>query len=261
MSAVNWNPVTASFTSRRVFMEICGDNGTGRTTLGLTAPGPIAILHWGEKIGGIANQFAHKDIRELSFSPFYAPGLSNDQIADIAWESWKDFEAAWYDAFHWARTIIMDTHTDAWEAVRFGFFGDLKPVTGGRRETTWGPVNSRWGSMLRMIRSPDVNSNVILIGKTEDEYAETINPKTGLPGQGKKTGNRIRAGQKSIPAICDVSIRTRKDARGFSSYLEKAWMSGGLEYERSGMELTRSESTFANWMAMITGTMPGEWEK
>lgn len=260
MSPVNWNRVSSSFTTRRVFMEIAGDTGSGRTTLALTAPGPIAILHFGEKIDGIANLAAAKDVRELSFSPFYPPGLSDKEVADIAWQSWQSFETAWCDAFHWARTIIMDTHTDAWEAIRFGYFGDVKP-DGGRMELNWGPVNGRWSSLLKMVRSPEVTSNVILIGATEDEYKDTINTKTGLPGIGKKTGLTVRKGQKSIPRICDVSIRTRKDARGFSSYLEKAWMSGNLEYERSGLELAGSESTFANWMAMITGTMPGEWEK
>jgi hypothetical protein len=259
--AVNWNRVSPSFTLRRVFLEICGDTSTGRTTLALTAPGPIALLHFGEKIEGIANTFAtNKEIRELSFSPFYPPGLSDKEVANIAAESWKQFEAAWYDAFHWARTIIMDTHTDAWEAIRFAYFGDVKP-DGGRMELNWGPVNGRWSSLLKMVRSPEVQSNVILIGATEDEYKETINQKTGLPGQGKKTGVTVRKGQKSIPRICDVSIRTRKGPQGFSSYLEKAWMSGGLEYDRSGIEFSNELSTFANWMGMITNTPPSEWEK
>jgi len=260
--SVNWNRVTPALSVRRVFMEICGDTGTGRTTLALTAPGPIAILHFGEKIEGIANQFvtAGKDIRELTFSPFYPPGISEAEIVKMAAETWKEFEAAWYDAFHWARTIIMDTHTDGWEAVRLAFFGDVKP-DGGRMETNWGPVNARWGGLFKMVRSPKVESNVIIIGATEDEYKETVNPKTGLPGQGKKTGVTVRKGQKYIPRICDVSIRTLKGPGGFGSYLEKGWMSAHLEYERSGMVLQNEMSTFANWMAMITGTTPDEWSR
>ncbi len=48
-----WEDAPTEFTRRSVVLEIYGDTGTGRTTLALTAPGTIAVLHAAEKLEGL----------------------------------------------------------------------------------------------------------------------------------------------------------------------------------------------------------------
>src|SRR5688572_18559459 len=57
-----WDEVSDEVERRSVMWVIYGPTGTGRTRLGLTAPGPIALAHTAEKIDGIVQQAKHGTI-------------------------------------------------------------------------------------------------------------------------------------------------------------------------------------------------------
>lgn len=248
--AALWEDAPTEFTTRNTMMEICGDSGTGRTSLALSAPGPIALIHTAEKIDGIIQPFARKKkIRTHHFGGTFRG--TKQEIANQAMDVWKRTLDAWYDAFGWARTIILDTHTEAWELVRVAHFGDLKP-SGGRVDSNYGPINASWRSLFKHYREQQ-GVNVILIGQTKDEYK--TNKKGISNGISERTGNTIRAGQKEILYFVDCAIRTRKEDGDFYSEIEKGWMNGSVEGDR----FIGKDSDFATIMSAITETNKKEW--
>lgn len=249
-----WEDAPEEFTRRSTIMTVYGDTGSGRTTLALTAPGPIALIHAAEKIDGIVQKFSRdKKIRVHNFGAVFRGG-DESEIAAQAMEVWRKFESAYYDAYGWARTIVIDTHTELWELIRIAYFGDLKPST-GRVDANYGPVNARWRSLLKHYRQQE-GTNLILLGQTKDEY-KSKKTATGKDGMGERTGNTIHAGQKEVLIGSDVVVRTRINVKEgeFSSVIEKPWMNGPM----LGFECDAEMSNFPVIMGLITDTDAEEW--
>lgn len=248
--AAGWDDAPTEFVTRNTMMEIHGDTGTGRTTLALTAPGPIALIHTAEKIDGIVQPFAKKKKIRMHYFKTAFQG-SNKEIAQQAMDSWLRMEALWYDAFTWARTIVLDTHTEAWELVRLAHFGDVKP-SGGRVDSNYGPVNAKWRSLFKYYRE-HTGTNLILIGQTKDEYK--TNKKGISSGISERTGNTILAGQKEVPYFVDCVVRTGKEDGDIYSTVEKGWMN----FEIEGDRFMGNDSNFPSIMGAITETPKKEW--
>ena len=240
-----WKQAPTEITRRNVFTLVFGDTGTGRTTYALTAPGPIALLHSSEKLEGIVQaQASNKDIKMFDFGGSFTG--DPQEISDQAVLVWEAFKEAYYDAFNWAKTIVIDTDTELWELIRLARFGGLKP-SGGRVDANYGPVNAEWSALWKHSRSKNVN--VISIGQTKPEYV-------GKSGMGQATGRMIRAGQKSMPFFADVIVLTGKNDDGeFTSEIKKAWYNAACE----GVEFTDDMCDFATVMSTITDTDMSEW--
>ena len=254
-----WEAAPTEFSTTSTLLHVYGDTGTGKSTLALTAPGPIAYMHAAEKIVGIVEPFARKkDVRLYNFGATF-PGGNPQATAKAANEVWMRMCEAWYDAYGWARTIVWDTHDEGWELIRLARFGGLKP-TGGRVDANYGPVNAEFKALFKRFREQD-RANVILIGHTKDEYVKS---KTtgGSEGMGQRTGNTIVAGQKDVVKSCDVSVRMRKDfdddgSLKFFARIEKGWMNAQVE----GIELEDDMATFSEIMSIVTGLEAEEWSR
>lgn len=253
-----WEDAPTEFVRRVTFKEIYGDTGTGRTTLAFTAPGPIAYIHAAEKIDGIIEQYAHKigPHGNGTQGVFNFGGVftgTPEQVAAQAQSIWHRFMLAYFDAFKWARTVIIDTHTELWELIRLARFGGLKPQ-GGRVDANYGPVNAEFRSIFKHFKTQD-RANLIIIGQTKDEY-KTKGGKSD--GMGERTGNTIRAGMKEIPYMADILVRTDKgrDDSGnlqFTATIEKGWFNASVE----GIELP--DQTFGSLLELITNVPAEEW--
>ena len=235
-------------------MHVYGDTGTGRSTLALTAPGPIGFAHTAEKIDGIIQRAAReKVVRVINFGGSF--GGSPQDISNQAHPVWERMKRGWFDAIdNWARTTIMDTDTEGWEILRLARFGELNPQ--GRTDALYGPVNAEWRTMFKYFRKQE-RCNVISIGQTKDEYREMV--RNGKKSS-ERTGHTIRAGQKEIPVMADVVIRTGKyiDNNGihFTATVEKGWWNAFTE----GMTFEDEDIRFSRIMALITETDESEWE-
>lgn len=258
-SSIQWEQAPTVFTKRSgVIMEIWGPSGSGRTTLALTAPGPIAHIWFHEKVDGViqAAKGAGKESRDIRM--FRAGGIfrgTPQQIQSDAWEAMCAYEAAYYDAFNWAKTIIIDTHPEAWYLERLAEFGADRPAT-GRIDRNWAGINNRWMSMLNKARSQEGDdhsqTNVIFIGQVEDEW------KDGEGGIGKKTGRLVRVSTKASDQVLlksDISVRTDKSRGDFISTIYKGWWNASSE----DMELRNEMSNFGMIMGLVTETDPDEW--
>ncbi len=245
-----WTDAPVTIDRNVVFMDIIGPEGSGRTTLALTAPGPIAYLHAAEKKDGIIEPFARiKKIREFNFGGVFRGSTADASKAANA--VWVNYMACFSDAFNWAKTIIVDTNTEAWELLRLARFGELNPK--GRTEALYGPVNAEWRSQYKQFRKQN-RTNVITIHQVKDKYVDKmVNSKL----QSVNTGTTIRAGQKEIGYLADVVVRTgRGPNREFLATIEKGWYNaGGTE----GIELENELVTFPYIMNLITDKGEEVW--
>lgn len=252
-----WTDAPSEVTRRSVMINIYGETGTGRTRLALTLPGPIALAHTSEKVDGIVQRVVKegKVVRLLNFGTV-ASG-TNQQIADKVGPVWTNMTRNWNDATdNWARTTIMDTETEAWELCRLAFFGELNPQ--GRIDNLYGPVNQRWRSVFKRHKREDYASNChcVAISQAKDEYKDKVQNGKRVSA---KTGRSIRAGQREIPIMADVIIRTdkyiSKEGMIFRATVEKAWFNGHYE----GTEFYNDDCRLPYILSYITDTDESEW--
>lgn len=254
----DWEDAPTELTRRAIFLDVYGDTGSGRTRFSLTAPKPIGLAHAAEKIDGLVQNAARSGtVKLLNFGGVFT-GRDED-IMTQAQPIWDRLVRNWISAQQqgrFARSLVMDTATEAWELARLAEFGTLKPK--GRIDNLYGRINAEWRSLFKSVRMPDAHCTIITTHQTQDEYVER---KTASGTASVRTGDTIRKGQKEIPFLADVIVRTikrtKKDGTSvFSVVIEKGWYNAEVE----GSELEGEDATFANVMSLITGTDPGEWE-
>lgn len=233
--AIKWQDVTTEVTRKVAIIQVWGETHTGRTTLALTAPGPIALMHLSEKVDGIAEAAvkAGKKVRKLDLSREYRGDEA--RIKETAKGALKDFEAAMDDAYKWAGSIVIDTHTDLWEMIRLARFGTVTPK--GVVSNLYGPVNATWNGIISRHRAQN-KTNLILIGKTQEEYRND-----------KPTGRIVQAGKRDINYQGDVRIKTKRGKDGeFQAVIEKGWYNAIVE----GFETENEDCNIPYIMTLIT---------
>lgn len=256
-AADGWEDVPDTLIRRGIHMDIVGPTGSGRTRLALTAPGPIALAHTAEKIDGLVQQFKRegKLIRLLNFGGVYRGDPAT--IAGAAGITWNNMRRLWLAALDddgWAKTLIMDTATEGWEAIRLARFGELAPK--GRVDNMYGPVNAEWRSLFK---HPNVKvhgtRNVITIHQEKDEYVEK---KTARGSESVRTGRQLRAGMKEMGYMPDVVVQTGRDPMtgDFTAVIVKGWFNAAVEQT----ELRNEDIRFPFIMSLITEMDESEWQ-
>ena len=246
---IQWNTDPAALISP-VCIEIYGPSYTGRTHLALTHRAPIALLHYNERLSGTitCDAFKDKDIRTCNFAlPIQGTGAQS--ISDSAMASLDLFEANYDDALTWARTIIVDTHTELWEVMRFAYFGAEKPeiVKGkgheGRRDVMWADINGRWRLMRTKWKSTS-NIDLIFIGRSTEGYLND-----------KPTGKQASKGNKNIAYDADIRIETSKDLSGD---FKSTYIKPGINYALQGLTLPNVNMPMI--LSAIYSNTPADWE-
>jgi len=245
-SKVQWTDAPSLITKRTTFMSVYGRTGTGRTTLSLTAPGPIALIYSEEKHEGIVQPVVKngKDIKLYNFGTIPATGDAASVIR-LTVGVWEELKNALLDATEWAKTIVLDTHSEAWRVIRAARLGKLSQV----KPYHYTPVNAEWVALMKKIRSQGNKCNFIALGGLKERYKND-----------KPTGIMEQSGQKEMDTLSDVVIRMKKkkDKGGditFSAGIEKGWYNAHAE----GLELEDELANFGQLMGIITKTDPAEW--
>lgn len=246
-----WEAAPTTLTRTDVFTLLYGPSGSGRTTLALAAPDPIAFVHSSEKIEGIIQPFAkEKEIRVHDFGTEVDLRESRVKVQKKAGPAWDLFCEVVLDASTWARTLIVDTCTDAWELCRMAEFGKVTQV----KPIHYTVVNSEWLLLMRTLKKVET-LNVILIAKETEVYRND-----------KPTGRMVADTMKRTINVADVAVRTwrgsgnpkakspvaRSQSRGFGLTIEKGWWNAEVE----GVELEGADCDWETVMAMVT---EGEW--
>lgn len=144
----------------RLVASVSGLEKQGKTSFALSAPGPIMYFNLDYGIEGVIHKYAaQKDIyvKEYRFKRNDTPDTYNSLWAGLT----NDFYAALKSN---ARTIVIDTATEAWELLRLARFGKLTQVMPHH----YGPVNAEYMTLIREGYSYD--KNIILLHKLKKQY-------------------------------------------------------------------------------------------
>jgi hypothetical protein len=236
---------------KRLVMAASAGEKEGKTTLALSAPGPIAFFNLDIGLEGVLDQWVDK--KQIVVAEFDYKDATNVGEWVAVWEQMK---RAWMAALKNpdVRTLVMDTETEMWELIRLARFGKLTQVMPHH----YGPVNTEYNDLIRKIY--DTDKNLILLRKLKDEY---IND--------KKTGNMEIAGFKNVPYLVQVDVVLWKKRESRHPSLMGIKGGGGTfgmtvrecrqNREVEGLDLEEPNSDFATLaMEVFPGTDPEDWE-
>ncbi len=171
---------------KRMVMAASAGEKEGKTTLALSAPGPIALFNLDIGLEGVIDRWVEE--KQIVVADFNYKDATNASEWVTTWERMKKlWMAALKDPD--VRTLVMDTETEMWELIRLARFGKLTQVMPHH----YGPVNTEYNDLIRKIY--DTDKNLILIRKLKDEYVND-----------KRTGRMEVSGFKNVPYLVQVDV-------------------------------------------------------
>ena len=193
-------------TRKKLFLAIEGLPKKGKTTQALTAPGPIILFDIDGGAKGVVDQFIEEG-KEI-IQPLNAKGepetfQHHESMTQEAWlNTWLRFRECFLDALDHkrARTVIVDTETEAYELVRLAYLGQLEKV----RERYYGTVHAEMRRMIRRAKNSD--KNVIFTRKLKPVYIGN-----------DRTKDYAGAGFKDVDYEAEAVVRAWKGVKGDDS--------------------------------------------
>ena len=157
-----FNKITSKITPRLI-LSVTGHERHGKSSLGLSAPGPLVVFDLDKGLEGVARKFVHqKDIYTKEYK------FSKSDTKDRFFTLWTTFRTDFYSALEdqSVKTIVIDTASAMWDLLKLGRLGTLGlPKEQAYR---WGPVNAEFIGMIDMVK--DTDKNLILIHKLKKQY-------------------------------------------------------------------------------------------
>ena len=221
---------------KRLLLSIEGMPGKGKSTLALSAPGPIALFDFDTGLEGVVEKFL--DEGKKIYIPDESLKHGDTQDPKVWDKMWQSFKVHYFRALDCKdiRTVVIDTATEAWELVRLAEFGKLSQVL----PHSYGPVNAEFRRLLR--RAYDSDKNLILIHKLKPKYVND-----------KRTDEYEMSGFSGTPYDVQCSVRVwrhRRDVDGdvdFGMTVLKCRPNAEVEDE----ELVQPMSNFAFLAATV----------
>lgn len=169
-------PVSTQIPYRLIWRSY-GPEKSGKSHLGLSAPGPIAIQSFDIGLEGVVEKFTKqgKDIRYTKYE-FDKNDCSQAAAKTIRDRFVEDFstvlepisasearETSRKTGESRARTVIWDTETELWEVFRYAEFGDISDAP-----KSYVGLNARYRDLIQ--RAYNANVNLQLIQKVKERW-------------------------------------------------------------------------------------------
>jgi hypothetical protein len=194
---------------RRLVIAVEGRERTGKTTFGLSAPGPLAFFPLDPGREGVLE-------KSVKSKKILLPTTEKGEVETFDYRDatspkdyerlWDKFKSLYYKALESkeVKSIVVDTATEAWELLRITRFGKLTQV----QPYHYGPVNAEFRDMIKQIYKTD--KNLILIHKVKNEYVND-----------KRTGEMERAGFGDTGYLVQINLTLGWDfEEGFSMFIK-----------------------------------------
>lgn len=202
----------------RLIASISGLEKQGKTSFALSAPGPIIYFNLDKGEEGVIDKYScDKEIYQKEYV-FSRLGSGHAPL-------WTEFVADYYNALKSkARTIIIDTATDAWELIRLARLGKVAQVMPHH----YGPVNAEFTLMVK--EAFDYDKNVIYLHKFKKQYVND-----------KFTGNYERAGFSGTGYLVQSNLEVYRDGLDGRFYVKV--VDCRQNSDLGGMEIELSDCT------------------
>ena len=255
--------LASSIAKPRLIWAGFGEVGTGKTTFGLQAPGPIVVFSLDKGLEGVVEPFVENGkeirIREYDWSPppvdDDTPFEEREEFQKQAQEIRQQFEEDFEIAVNNARTVLLDKETDVWELFRYAEFG--APNDAPRN---YPALNQRYRRLINMPKATDINFGCIQ-GMKDEWVTRQKNDGSGK-SQGHNTGQRRRQGFADLDALVHIDLRHRRGKNEESEQcffidVGKARGPGGYDLQ----DTTQENLTFSEFAQLVfPETGPEDWE-
>lgn len=243
---------------KRIFLlEINGREKSGKTTMALNSPGPIAYFDI-DRRGLYAVSRARTAGKEILYVDLPLPrNLHGKDAPDVM----KEHAAIWEKFIHnyqialdasmtgEIRTIVIDTATDLWEIKVLSHFGRTDKVMPRDR----GIPNSDFREMVR--RARNYHANVIFIEKAKEKWENN-----------EPSGKFERKGQPDLGFDVDCTTQTKiVTQKGKQQKYALEVQLNGINGNLNGVTMTEEDwDSFGPfvWLASQTfeDSAPDDWE-
>lgn len=209
----------------RTIIRVIGEKGTGKTRLGLTAPGPTLYQSLDDGLEGVIEKFLEGDeandiaARDDLFVEQYkwhpggkdAKGEDGEFDQDYAVELRDKFEQDLaYALENGARTVVWDKETDIWEMYRYAEFGGPSDAP-----KDYPALNQRYMAAVNSVKA--YNTNLILIQGMKEEWVTKKRTKANgqtvdSPGP---SGKRVPSGFGRLDELVFAEIMCHREGTEF----------------------------------------------
>lgn len=239
---------------RGLFINIDGEEGTGKSSLALTIAklGLIAYADIDQSVDRAQRPEMPKGKKFAArMLPIrYTASVGGDATKNSCITAWNLLKKGTLEASEqWAKSVIIDAGDEAWEILRLGAFGTVTPK--GRTDSLYGPVNAAFRQWIRTMHRHHMK-HVIFVNKVKDVW------KKGKDGQSERTGKKERVGFKELGYLADMTLRTFKEDGEFKVRLEICKLAPhGPALEGNVFE--GDEVDLLHILTTVTDTEVGDW--
>jgi hypothetical protein len=225
----------------RIVIAVDGLDKHGKTRFAFSAPKPLIYLDFDIGKEGVIEKFIKENPFILSSPPFlFRPsevGFGEEdsekhsaKIVEAAWPVLQRFRDTYLRALRepclkvagqkvMARTVVVDTGTEAWQLLRLAEFGKISQV----KPHHYVQVN---GLMRDIVRAGfDSNVNVIWLHKLKAEW------KDNAEGKGRKTGTIERDGFDGMSYLVQANLLAYRVQANLQQTSSVKWKSGEGVFE------------------------------
>lgn len=189
---------------------VYGKPKTGKTHLGMSAPGPVYFIDTESGTNPLEGKFKDREIYINSIN------VSEEDYSKDHVKSWEKFIKAVntaVEAEDELETVVIDSTTDIWSYVqnycKVEIWG-LAPEERLNQQWDWGEINQRYTNLIKKLMKADFN--LILTAKAREEYA----------GAGDPTGNFEPKWQNKTAHWVDLVVYNEKDIQDDGSTRTKS---------------------------------------
>ncbi len=224
----------------RLILAVDGMDKQGKTRFALTAPKPLVYLDFDIGKEGVLEKADRSDLIVAPKPFIFRPSEVSWDLGDSAALSQEMMKRAEPELERFrkvymhaltkpvierngrplkARTIVIDTGSEAWELMRLVYLGKLTQV----KPHHYTEVNSLMRDLVRMAYDNDVN--VIWVHKIKGEWSENAE------GKARKSGTLLRAGFSDMSFLVQANLLAFRIASNVVNEQIVKWKSGEALFE------------------------------
>jgi len=249
-SVAGWEDSSNIKIPTRMIVSLRGEERSGKTQFGLTAPGPIAVVPFDNNTLEIVAKM--RRFKNIIVPPKGALNYKDATNKDEYLELWEMFKVLFTGAVEAkeVRSILVDTATEAWELLRLARFGKLTQIM----PTAYTEVNNEFNQLINKVKY-DTDKNLVLIHRLKDQYKGN-----------NRTGERIVSGYADIGYRVQLNVLCWRDleyrneetgSQGFGITIDDCTQNE----EMAGTFLLEPENTWtALGMKVYPGTTAADWK-
>lgn len=222
--------------SSYINVGVYGKPKTGKTHLGMSAPGPVYFIDTESGTNPLERKFEDKEIYINSIN-VAEEDYSKDNVK--SWEMFKAAVTMAVESEDEIETVVVDSTTDIWSFVqnfcKVDIWG-LSPDEKLDQQWDWGEINQRYTNLIQKLMKADFN--LVLTARAREEYQ----------GAGNPTGIYSPKWQKNTSHWLDVVVFNEKEIQDDGSRkISSTVKDSRFELEGSDDSLMGSSYELMEW--------------